>query len=340
MRLTVFLILVMLCVGCEQAEVPEDAAAEAEGEARAGAVAEQLVGQPGPAMTLTTIDGAKIDLAEFYGKKPVYLKFWATWCVPCRKQMPEFERIYETLGDRLEVIAVNTGFADDEDAVRKYLSEVELKMPIAVDDGRLADLLDLQVTPQHVLIGLDGRIAYIGHLDGEPLDQALRAVLAGSVGTVATPTVPKAEKMLRLGDMVDEMPVATIDGETVEMGSANGEPLGVVFFSPWCESYLAESRPEVSVACRRAREAVEKEAAEGERKWIAVSDRLWATEGDLEQYRTDSGTLVRLALDATGEIFRRFGVRQIPTIALIDADGRIEKMIGPDNWDSAAGGLR
>ncbi len=49
-----------------------------------------LIGKYAPSITLKTIDGKSIDLAEFYGKKPVYLKFWATWCVPCRQQMPHF----------------------------------------------------------------------------------------------------------------------------------------------------------------------------------------------------------------------------------------------------------
>jgi thioredoxin-like negative regulator of GroEL len=81
------------------------------------------------------------------------------------------------------------------------------------------------------------------------------------------------------------------------------------------------------------REQVEKRAAEGERTWLAVSDRLWATESDLEQYRSDTATKVPLALDSTEEIFRLFGVRQIPAVALID-DGRLVEII--DSTDLAA----
>src|SRR5690606_7879728 len=57
-----------------------------EGERRARTAGASLIGRPGPVAVLETIDGTKIDLAELYGKKPVYLKFWATWCVPCRQQ--------------------------------------------------------------------------------------------------------------------------------------------------------------------------------------------------------------------------------------------------------------
>src|SRR5262245_56965858 len=54
------------------------------GEDLAQSAGAPLSGKYAPPLTLTTSDGRKIELAKFYGKKPVYLKFWATWCVPCR----------------------------------------------------------------------------------------------------------------------------------------------------------------------------------------------------------------------------------------------------------------
>ena len=82
-----------------------------EGEQRAHAVAQGLIGSPAPRMVLKTIDGETVDLGKLYGKKAVYLKFWATWCVPCREQMPHFEKAFESRGADLEVIAVNGGKA-------------------------------------------------------------------------------------------------------------------------------------------------------------------------------------------------------------------------------------
>src|ERR1700687_6047134 len=102
------------------ADEVEDPAYAAEGEQLGKVAAAGLIGQPAPAVSVTTIDGEKIDLAKLYGHKPVYLKFWATWCVPCRQQMPGFEKLYQSLGDRIQVIAVDFGFNDDEAAVRAY----------------------------------------------------------------------------------------------------------------------------------------------------------------------------------------------------------------------------
>ena len=77
------------------------------GEQHAQAAARGLVGTPAPRLVLKTIDGQTIDLASYYGKKAVYLKFWATWCVPCREQMPHLKHVYEQAGSDMEVIAVD-----------------------------------------------------------------------------------------------------------------------------------------------------------------------------------------------------------------------------------------
>src|ERR1700743_3073163 len=69
----------------------------------------KLVGKPAPALTLKSIDGKPINLSDFYGKRPVYLKLWATYCIPCRVQMPGLKKIFASTGDQMTVIAVNAG---------------------------------------------------------------------------------------------------------------------------------------------------------------------------------------------------------------------------------------
>ena len=117
------------------------------GEDLAQAAGASLIGKYAPPLTLTTLDGKTIDLARLYGRKPVYLKFWATWCVPCRLQMQHFENVQRTLGGDIEVVAVNAGFNESRDAVRRYRETMGLTMPIVIDDGRLADALHLRISP-------------------------------------------------------------------------------------------------------------------------------------------------------------------------------------------------
>src|SRR5882724_11220950 len=156
------------------------APAETTGQQRAQAAGRAILGAPAPRLLLETIDGDAIDLGSLYGKKAIYLKFWATWCVPCREQMPHFERTFESAGPDLAVIAINAGFNDTLADVQAYRSKLGIKMPIVIDDGELAEAFNLRVTPQHIIIGRDGRIQYVGHLANERLDAALVAARTAS----------------------------------------------------------------------------------------------------------------------------------------------------------------
>src|ERR1700686_1770398 len=113
------------------------AMAEASGQQRAQAAARAILGSPAPRLVLKTIDGDPIDLGSLYGKKAVYLKFWATWCVPCREQMPHFQHTYETAGTDMTVIAIDVGFNASVEAVRAYRKKLAISMPIVFDDGSL-----------------------------------------------------------------------------------------------------------------------------------------------------------------------------------------------------------
>ena len=100
-----------------------DAHAQTAAQAQALEAGRPLIGTPAPRLELTSIDGEAIDLGELYGKKAVYLKFWATWCIPCRQQMPHFEHVYQTAGADLAVVAINVGMNDPLEDVRKFRDE-------------------------------------------------------------------------------------------------------------------------------------------------------------------------------------------------------------------------
>jgi len=188
-----------------------------EGQQRAEAAGHSLIGAPAPRMVLKTIDGETIDLGKLYGKKAVYLKFWATWCVPCREQMPHFEKTFESRGSDLEVIAINAGFNDSVEDVREYRKRLGIKMPIVIDDGTLGAALNLRVTPQHVVIGRDGRVEYVGHLANEQLEAALVAARGGSAG-------PAAAKLATAGSRRGTVDPALGGGgvESAQSGSRQG----------------------------------------------------------------------------------------------------------------------
>ncbi len=343
MRGKVAILALLLCSASSWANVLQKAVnttattaavqADDSGQGRAQAAGRSLLGLPGPALSLKTIDGESIDLSKLYGHKPVYLKFWATWCVPCREQMPGFERDYERLGKRISFIAVNIGFSDTESAVRDYRRELGLHMPIAVDDGRLGAALNLRVTPQHVIIGRDGRVLYVGHLADERLQAAFREALKEGGGATAGREV-SAEHGYDVGDIPRGI-VTTTAGETVSIvpRADDPRPRALVFFSPWCESYLANSRPAVSQACRRVREEMDTLAPRGNVRWLGIASNLWASAKDLDDYQKRTQTTVPLTFDADGRLFQAFGVRDFPRVILIDAGGHIVRNLGPDDRD-------
>jgi thiol-disulfide isomerase/thioredoxin len=304
--------------------IPAHADEAGSGASRAKLAGKALLGQPGPAAVLQTIDGQRIDLASLYGKKPVYLKFWATWCTPCREQMPAFEKSYQQYGDKLAVVAVNAGFSDSEAEVKSYRSQHGLHMPIAIDDGSLAAKLNLRVTPQHIVIGRDGRIQHIGHLHDKELEMALqRAVAEAAVArpvALAPPPVQAAAAVLKAGDLAQGLPLP----------AATGKPRALMFFSPWCESYLRESRPATAQACRRVREEAETLAAGTGVEWIAVASPVWSSDKELAEFARSKKSRMTLRLDKDGSLFTAFGVRQIPSIVLLDRQGRVARVMGPE----------
>jgi peroxiredoxin/quercetin dioxygenase-like cupin family protein len=299
----------------------------ATGEEMASRTRESSVGQLAPGATLDTVDGKRIELGDFYGRKPVYLKFWATWCVPCRQQMPHFEAAWQRYHERVAVVAVNLGLNDDVNDVREYLGKMQLSMPVAIDSaGELAAAFGVVVTPLHVLIDADGRIAYVGHEAGADLDRALddlsRSTPKAKVASAGRPHVA-TRAHANVGDEAPAFEVQAAGGSWRFAPGKMGRPTVLAFITPWCESYLKDSRPEVSEACRKTREVLTQaySAAPAQSAWIAIASRVWSTEADLPEYQRRLPVDYPVALDRSGEIFRLFGIKEVPAVVIVDAAG-------------------
>jgi peroxiredoxin len=318
------------------------ASAETSGQQRAEAAGRGLLGSAAPRLVVKTIDGDTIDLGSLYGKKAVYVKFWATWCVPCRQQMPHFQHAYETAGPDLAVIAVDVGFNDSVPEIRKYQKQLGITMPIVFDgDAALSGAFNVRVTPQHIVIGRDGRIQYVGHLADQHLDAALVAARAPDTakahgGAAAEPKAAIAQRHA-LGDPLPKTSVHTLDGRIFHFQQQGLKgPTVFVFLSPWCESYLATTRPEVSANCRTAREQVSALSHSADVRWLGVASGLWATPEDLVEYQKKYQIGIPLSLDESGALFREFGVSNTPTMIVADAKGNITHRIETDKAQTLA----
>ena len=110
-----------------------------------------------PGFTTEDAAGNRVDSSSFRGKL-VLLNFWATWCPPCRLEMPDMERLYQEFRDKgLEVVAVN--FMESPELVKGFAEEQKLTYPMLLDaEAEIAGQYGVMRLPESVLIGRKGEV--------------------------------------------------------------------------------------------------------------------------------------------------------------------------------------
>jgi cytochrome c biogenesis protein CcmG/thiol:disulfide interchange protein DsbE len=119
-------------------------------------------GNLAPDFTLTDLDGKQLMLSDYKGKV-VLLDFWATWCTPCRDEIPHFVEMQNKYGPQgFQVIGISMD--DDAKPVRKFYQEYKLNYPVALGDDKLAERFGGMLgLPVNFIIDRQGRI-YAKHL--------------------------------------------------------------------------------------------------------------------------------------------------------------------------------
>ncbi len=122
-----------------------------------------------PDIFLPMLDGGTFRLSQQHGK-PVIVNFWATWCPPCRAELPAFEEVYKN--HRSEgLVIVGVDIAEPQDVVAKFVADMGLTFPVALDsDGEALALYRVQGLPTTLFIGRDGTIRDM--IVGGPLTKA------------------------------------------------------------------------------------------------------------------------------------------------------------------------
>ena len=136
-----------------------------------------VVGHPAPDFTLQTLDGQHIRLADLRGRA-VVLNFWASWCPPCRAEMPELEKVYtEKAAGGLVVLGTNQGDAASQ--VSNFVHRFGIHFPIVLDSRiQVSRLYRVNSLPTTYFIDRDGiiRARVIGGMNAAVLADNLRTI--------------------------------------------------------------------------------------------------------------------------------------------------------------------
>lgn len=252
-------------------------------------------------MPIPLTSGKVITLKQFQGYKPVYLKFWATWCVPCREQMPHFEDVSQQYGDDLEVIAINLGINDDLTAVLKTQEEFSLSMPMAIDsNGDLAQAFRLLGTPYHLLFDKQMNLVHIGHKADSSLDNKIALISADeSLDLLADGAIKETEAELTLS--VDD-----------------NKPHALFFTATWCDWYFKDSRPEVSKQCIAAQQSVNQFSVQYKNiAWQGIISRLWTGQSELTRYIKKYKIKHPVEIDTSNSLFHQYTVKKLPSLVIV-----------------------
>jgi peroxiredoxin len=151
-----------------------------------------MMEEPGPApregfaapdFQLPLLGGGEVALADLRGKV-VIVNLWASWCPPCRAEMPALQEVYEAYRDRgLEVLAVNTTYQDSEGAAARFVQEYRLRFPVPLDQtGDVSRSYMLRALPTTFFIDRDGVIRSVvigGPMSKTTIQTTVEALLGG-----------------------------------------------------------------------------------------------------------------------------------------------------------------
>jgi len=247
--------------------------------------------------------GQIVKFENFLGKKPVYLKFWATWCKPCMEQMPHFQHAYEQYGDKIQFVAINIDLNDDAHSVAKVKERFSLSMPLFTDlTAQVAKHYEFMGTPFHVLIDSDEKVIFQGHEADKALDNTLRLLSHNG----------KVEKARLLGEKQSEATPLVIPNKGKKV---------VLFTATWCDWYLADTRPAMAKQCVLAQQHVNKLAEQGIDVEVKVS-QLWTDQTAVREYVDKFSATMPVSIDYGNDLFIKNDINSVPNL-LIYSDGKL-----------------
>ena len=140
---------------------------------------QSMEGKQAPAFNLKTAAGKTVDLKNLAGKV-VVVNFWATWCPPCRAEIPGMEEVYEKYKDKgLEIVGISLD-RDGWNAVKPFLQKTRMTYPVVLDDADAAAAYGgISAIPTSFVVDRKGRIVkhHVGYFPKQDFEAAVKPLL-------------------------------------------------------------------------------------------------------------------------------------------------------------------
>jgi thiol-disulfide isomerase/thioredoxin len=163
---------------------------------------------PAPDFKLTGLDGKPVTLAESHGKV-ILLNFWATWCGPCRAEIPDLVELQNKYKDRLQILGLVVD-DDDQDAIKNFVSEFGINYPVAIASNDIRfQYGGIAALPTSFVLDAEGRIVqkHEGLRDPILYETEIRSLLGLSIGNVKVETFEDTGQIfLKNADRASELP--------------------------------------------------------------------------------------------------------------------------------------
>jgi thiol-disulfide isomerase/thioredoxin len=216
---------------------------------------------PAPDFQLNALDGKPLTLAALQGKV-ILLNFWATWCGPCRAEIPDLIALQDRYKSRLQIIGLNV---DDEEAdIQKYVEEMGINYPVAMTSNDLRiQYGGIPALPTSFLLDTDGRVVqkHVGLWNPAVYETEIRALLGMPIMARVETFEDKGEVFLAHADRATELPGVDLARLTPEQKKLVLHRFNADTCSCGCKFTLAQCRIWDS-ACAVSKAATEKIIAE------------------------------------------------------------------------------
>lgn len=172
--------------------------------------------QAAPPFLVNDIDGDMISTAEWHGKV-VLLNFWATWCPPCREEIPALIQLQKEYKDRLQIIGVSMDDADQQKAVEKFAKESGINYPILMASPELiAEYGGVPALPTSFVVNPDGRVVqkHVGLHEPAEYEAEVRSLLALPVNARVETFQDTGQIFLKNATLATELPDVDMKGLT------------------------------------------------------------------------------------------------------------------------------